>query len=373
MDKALVIDWRIPTPERDGGSLRVISLMRALRTLGYDVTFASVVPEAWPPHDATLARDTEAIRAHGITVYPGTADACLQEQGPDTALLLFTGGIMLIYHRLATIRALAPQATILFDTVDLSCVRLFRQAKATGNSRTLARAVQTKKFEFAAVRVVDCTLVVSPTERHYLARECPDANVSLVTDAHEARADPPPFAGRHGFFFVGTYEFNANIDAMEYYLDTIHPLTRQHLPGAHFAAIGSEPPAGLRARAADDVTITGHIPDIDPWFAHARLSIAPLRFGAGVKGKVLRSMGQGLPVVATTIAAEGLYATHGEDILIVDEPAAFAAAIATLYEDADLWARLSIGGRAVVAEHFSFMTVCNQLAAAIASTGASVR
>ncbi|HEY8600247.1 MAG TPA: glycosyltransferase family 4 protein [Thermomicrobiales bacterium] len=373
MGNALLIGWRIPTPERDGSSLRTITLLRALRRLGYAVTHASDMPESYPPHNETLPEDTAAVAALGVVAHPGAALDYLMERGQEVDLLLFTGGIPLLRRYLPAMRRLAPRATIIFDTVDLHFVRQFRQARTTRNARTLARAVATKAEEFAAARAVDCTLVVSPTERELLAQECPDANVALVTDAHAVRADPPPFAGRRGFFFVGAYDFLPNIDAVDYYIATIRPLVLERLPGAHFTAIGSAAPPEMLAREAAGVTIAGHIPDLAPWFEHARLSIAPLRYGAGVKGKVLRSLGQGLPVVATTIAAEGLHVTHGENILIADEPAAFADAIATLHDDADLWARLSAGGRAVVAEHFSFDTVCAQLATALAGATASVR
>jgi O-antigen biosynthesis protein len=84
-----------------------------------------------------------------------------------------------------------------------------------------------------------------------------------------------------------------------------------------------------------------------------------------VKGKVLQSLGQGLPVVASPVAAEGLYLVDGDDALIAADPATFAAAIVRLHEDETLWTRLSANGRAVVARHFSFETIRAQLAVAL--------
>jgi glycosyltransferase involved in cell wall biosynthesis len=100
------------------------------------------------------------------------------------------------------------------------------------------------------------------------------------------------------------------------------------------------------------VIVAGHVPDLAPFYTSSRLAIAPLRFGAGVKGKVLEAMGYGLPVVMTPIAAEGTHARPNIDALIATTPADFAAATVRLYHDDDLWQRLSQNGQALVAKWF---------------------
>lgn len=358
-----MLDWRLPTPDRDEGSLRTVTLLRALRDLGFDVTFAPAFPDSWPPHTATLPRDAAALHALGVELAAGDPAECLPAR---VELVLLLGGVLLADRFLALARAGAPGALVVYDTLDLHFLRQFRQAKATGNARSLRRALHSKARELALARVADRTLVVSPVEEAVLRRECPDARICLVTVAHEVRADPLPFEARRDLLFVGNYESPPNVDAALHYLDAIHPLARAAVPGLHAFLLGGSPPAELTARSGADTVVTGHVPDLAPWLDRCRLSIAPLRFGAGVKGKVLRSLGQGVPVVATSVATEGLGLVDGRDALIADEPAAFAAAIAAVHDDAALWGRLSAGGRAVVARHFSFATVRAQLAAALA-------
>ncbi|MEO8461086.1 MAG: glycosyltransferase, partial [Dokdonella sp.] len=106
--------------------------------------------------------------------------------------------------------------------------------------------------------------------------------------------------------------------------------------------------------ASDSVIVHGYVEDIEPFMDGCRVSVAPIRYGAGVKGKVNTAMSYGLPVVGTSIAVEGMHVVVGEDVLVADEPAAFAAAVVRLYGDEILWQTLSKNGLTNVARHFSF-------------------
>jgi glycosyltransferase involved in cell wall biosynthesis len=112
-------------------------------------------------------------------------------------------------------------------------------------------------------------------------------------------------------------------------------------------------PAAIRELAVDGVRVLGYVEDIDPLLDAARISIAPLRYGAGVKGKINQAMAFGLPVVATPMAAEGMGLRDGEELLVAESPQDFADAIVRLYGDEPLWQRLAEGGRDNVRRHFS--------------------
>jgi len=128
---------------------------------------------------------------------------------------------------------------------------------------------------------------------------------------------------------------------------------RARLHGVKTYVIGSRLTPAIEALAADDVAILGYVPDIAPYLDGCRVSIAPLRYGAGVKGKINTAMSHGLPVVATTPSMEGMHLVDGCDVLVADAPEAFADAVARVYENRALWERLSAGGRENVAKHFS--------------------
>jgi glycosyltransferase involved in cell wall biosynthesis len=132
------------------------------------------------------------------------------------------------------------------------------------------------------------------------------------------------------------------------------PPLRAHGTPPHLHIIGSKAPAEILELASEDVSVHGFVPDIAPYMDGCRLSVAPLRYGAGVKGKVNMAMSYGLPVVATSVAVEGMHVRAGVDVMVADDAAAFAAAIRCAYDDATLWTTLSERGLANVHEHFSF-------------------
>ncbi len=123
------------------------------------------------------------------------------------------------------------------------------------------------------------------------------------------------------------------------------PHVREALPGVTTYIVGSNVPGNVRALAADDFVVTGYVPDVTPYFTGCRVSIAPLRYGAGVKGKINLAMSYGLPVVATTPSIEGMSLVPERDVLVADDARAFADAIVRLYHDEALWNQLAAGGR----------------------------
>ena len=143
-------------------------------------------------------------------------------------------------------------------------------------------------------------------------------------------------------------------DAVLWFCREIFLLVSVERPELRLMVIGADPPPEVRDLAAANVRILGYVPDVAPFFDSCRLSVAPLRYGAGVKGKINQSLAFGLPVVATRRAVEGMFLEDGESVLIADEPMEFAAAVLRLYTDHFLWKRLSRNGLTVMEAHFSF-------------------
>jgi glycosyltransferase involved in cell wall biosynthesis len=194
--------------------------------------------------------------------------------------------------------------------------------------------------------------VVSSVERELLRREIPDARVHIVSNIHTTHTSNVPFGARAGILFVGAFPHHPNADAMEYFFAETYPLLRGKLH-APITIIGSQPPAWLTAMNVPQVRVAGHVSDLESYWNQARLTIAPLRYGAGVKGKVLQSMSYGVPVVATSVAAEGLHAQDRRDLLLADDAPRFADAVCELYGDETLWNELAANGMTLVQKHFS--------------------
>ena len=254
---------------------------------------------------------------------------------------------------LDAVRTFAPRALVVFDTVDLHFLRTERQAELEGSAMARAAARAKRDEELALIRKADVTLVVSPFEQALLAELVPDARVMVLSTIHELLPGGKPFAEREGLVFIGGFQHPPNTDAVLWYAKEILPLVREALPGAKTYIVGSKVPANIRALATEDFIVTGYVPDVTSYFTGCRASIAPLRYGAGVKGKINLAMSYGLPVIATTPSIEGMHLCPGDDVLVADDPAAFAAEIVRVYNDEALWQKLAAGGRDNIRKHFS--------------------
>jgi glycosyltransferase involved in cell wall biosynthesis len=129
-----------------------------------------------------------------------------------------------------------------------------------------------------------------------------------------------------------------------FFTQQIFPMVRARLSDAKFYIIGDNAPPEVVALANEKIVVTGLQRDARPFFDSVKLSVAPLRFGAGVKGKINQSMAFGVPVVATSLAVDGTELRDREDILVADDPRDFAEALIELYESEELWNRLSENG-----------------------------
>jgi glycosyltransferase involved in cell wall biosynthesis len=271
--------------------------------------------------------------------------------------------IMLVRHHLAQaclplVRRYAPQARIIFDTVDLHYLREQRGAEIANDPALRAEAARTRRQELAVMAAADVTVLVSHAEQAQLKCDSPQVETVVISNLHVAQGQSPGFEDRRDLVFVGGFGHPPHTDAMAWFIAEVFPLIRRALPELQFHCIGQNPPDSLLALASDQpgVQIHGYVPDITPYMDGARVAVAPLRFGAGVKGKVNLSMAHGQPVVATTCAAEGMHLLDGRDVLVADSAEAFAAAVVRAYSERALWEQLSRGGLDNIARHFSLQS-----------------
>ena len=211
-----------------------------------------------------------------------------------------------------------------------------------------------KQRELRLARRSDLTLVVSPVEKEILEKECPGLDVRVLPTIfpHEER-DVPGFADRRGLIFIGGFQHPANLDGIPFFIREILPRILHQLARGHFPGHRPRCTEEILALTSSNVQFLGYVPDVTPLFDRARVSVAPIRFGAGVKGKVNQSMALGVPTVVTSVAAEGMHLVDGQDVLIADDPERFADAVVRLYTSPELWNRLSANGRENVRKHFS--------------------
>lgn len=362
----LVIDATTPEPDKDSGSMRMVAMLTILRDLGYGVSFM-------PENLAWVARYTRELQALGIEVlhHPWVGDIAqwLSEQGSRIDQVLVSRHYVL-ETLMTAIRKHCRHAAVIFDTVDLHFLREERMAALSGDETAARTARRTRQTELSLIRRADATLVVSPVEQSLLRELVPDAQIRVLSNIHRIHGRRRGWADRGDLIFVGGFQHPPNLDAAEWLIEEIMPLVQRRIPEARLHIIGSRMPEGLRERRSDGVIMHGYVADLTPYLEGCRLSVAPLRYGAGVKGKVNQAMAWGLPVVATSCAAEGMYLEDDRDVLLADSSETFAEAIVRAYDDEELWTRLSDGGLANVEKHFSFDAARRAISELMQSVGA---
>ena len=344
--RLLVIDAHTPTPDRDSGSLRLVRMLRLLAEEDCHIAFVNQVLR-------DDGADSRALEQLGVESWarPWLPDlpTWLREHGRR-----FDAIIVCRHHVLGPLlpllRVHAPQARIVFDTIDLHFLREERAASQLGRPTS----GHTRATELDLIARADVTWVVSPEEQRLLAQLAPTARVSVLSNIHDPVPGTPGFDSRRDLVFVGGFRHPPNVDAVRWLLVEIFPRLRQSHPELRLHLVGPDPTAEIRSLAeTGNVIVHGHVADLDGLLDGKRIALAPLRYGAGVKGKVNHALARGLPVVATACAVEGMQLSDGENVLVADDPASFANAIRRLHDDAELWGRLRDGGLENTRRHYA--------------------
>ena len=337
----LVIDHRVPTPDQDAGSLRMFGMLHSLRELGCGVTF---VPDDFAAREPYTAQ----LQAIGVEVLygPVTLSQHLASLRPRLALCLASRPYVAARY-MHLLRQHAPDALLAYDTVDLHSLREMRRAELCDGDRRVAEGY--RELERALGRSADVTLAVSEEEREHLADLLPEATIEVVPLANVVAEDVPGPEERSGLLFLGNFEHLPNVDAAIALARDVLPLVWHDLDEVTVTLVGPNAPAAVEELASDRVTVAGWVEDIGPLLRDSIAMVAPLTYGAGMKGKVTQSLAAGLPVVTTPIGAEGLDVNGEHELLIGDGPEELAERIVRLCRDPVTWRSLSANGQELVA------------------------
>ena len=346
----LVIDRYVPTPDRDAGSYRMHNLLKIMVDLGHNVTFIG-------DNLAKFEYYTKTLQQLGVEViyepFIGSIEGYLRENGKFFDIVILSRAHIAIKHFHAA-RRLCNKAKIIFDTVDLQFLREQRRAAIENNKMVLKEAKKLKKLELTMAALSDVTLVVSPIEKDILRKENPSLRVEMISLIHEVKEIRNPFSARKDIMFLGGFEHTPNVDAVKWFVQEIFPYVKKNIPDLKFYVVGNEPTQEIKSLASEDIIITGYVESVAPYFENCRVSISPLRYGAGVKGKINQSMSYGLPVVTTSIGAEGIGLIDGTNALIADDPEKFADKILSLYNNIELWNEISRNSIDNIKKNFSY-------------------
>ena len=345
--RALVIDTVMPAADRDAGSNAILSHMRSLQRLGYAVTFVPV--DLWA--------DGAALKAEGITCCLHPWYATVEE-----VLRRNAGAFALVYlHRVDTagrysqlVRDTQREAQLVYSVADLHHLRTARQAEVEGRADLAAYAQHLHFLELTAAQAADAVITHSAVEAALLRRHVQAERVHVVPWAVASCPTAVPFAERRGLAFIGGYGHRPNVDAARFLIEAVMPAVSIE-PAIPCLLVGSGMPHSLQALAASrlGVEAVGQTPDLATVFDRVRLTVAPLAYGAGVKGKVLDSLAAGIPCACTPAAAEGLDLPEPLAGLVADTSLGLARSIVALHEDEALNRACTEAALAYVAKRVS--------------------
>ena len=367
----LVAADSLPLFDQSSGGLRLKTLIGLLHASGWSIAFASAAGlDAQPVGLRSAerrARYEAALHDAGVQrILYGLHETAAFLGGPGNAIayafLSFPGVAASITP---LVRRHTPTARVVYDMVDFHGLRMAREAALRDDAALRDKANRQRDLELACARAADVTLAVTDEERAALLDLAPDLVVETLPNVFEVPTTPAPgVEGRANLLFVGGFWHAPNGDAMEWFVERIWPTIRRELPEARLRIAGANPENEVLALGLHDgVDVLGFVPDLGPLYRAHRVFIAPLRYGAGMKGKVGQSLMLGLPVVTTSVGAEGMGLQDGVHVLIAEEEAAFAAQVLRLMRDDLLWYHLAAKGRAHVESTLSVGVVRSRLEA----------
>jgi len=338
--RILVMEASLPTPDRDAGSLYIYNLLNDLLALGWDVSYLPADNLLWQP-DYAIPLQRLGVE---VLVHPWVASVPqLLEQRGDHYEAILVARPEIADRWLEAIKTHAPLARLLYYTHDLHYLRMERQRTIQPEAVSAAAIERMRRCEQRILDVVDGVLYLSSDEQRQAMESLrPRAAGFVLPPRVRCESQPQPFHERQGVVFLGGFGHPPNTDAVLWYYHEVLPLLRQRVDTdavPHLHVVGAKPPPEIQALAGDGVTVHGYVANLAPLLGHLRVGVAPLRFGAGVKGKMLTTMAAGLPLVATSVAAEGLGLRDGLTVRLADDPKTFADAVIALHTSAELWDR----------------------------------
>jgi len=351
--RILVIDHYVPTYDQDAGSESTFNILTLLSELGHKVTFIG-------DNLLNIQPYTTALQQNGIEVIYGpfffSVEEYIKRNGKYFDIVILSRPHIAIKH-LNSVKENCNRAKVIYDTKDLVYMREFRRAEIENNKKVLKLAEASKKTEFYLAENSDLTLVVSPEEKKILLKEDPKLNVEVLRHVLPIIEQPKKsFSEKKDLLYVGGFNHIPNIDGVIYFVNEIFPEVKKRLPGVRLYVVGSNPPHEVLSLKSRDIIVTGFVKDLEPYFENCRVFVVPLRYGAGIKAKVIHSMIRGVPVVATPIGAEGIIeeVEEGKDILVADTREDFIEKVVSLYTDEKLWNILSESPLHYVEKNYSY-------------------
>ncbi len=350
--RVLMLDHAFPHVDSDAGSYAAFQEIRLLQSLGAKVTFI-------PRNLAWMDRHTTTLENIGVEClyapFVMSIEDYIRDHGADYDLVYITR-FRIADEFIPLIRRYAPAAKIILNLADLHFLRELREAAAGTKDYSYERALDTRDQELRTVSSVDVTLSYTDVEatviQSHLFAGAKVGKVPWVVDVSERPR--PKFANTRDILFLGGFAHHPNSEAVKFFALSVMPRIREKLPEVRFRVVGSRPPPDILALESDSVEIVGFVRDLNALFDSARVYVAPLLAGAGIKGKVVEGMAQGIPSVVSPIAAEGTGLATGFDCFVARTVEEWVDSVVNLYTNEALWVSMGNAAKEGARRRFSF-------------------
>lgn len=348
----LIVASEYPAHDRASGDVRFYTLLKMLSE-AHEIFFCATAQRQQVERlgaDNAQRYESDLKKLNVNILQQGLANV-LKEGNFDAVLFEF---YYVAQAYLDDVRAFQPKARIIIDSVDISFHRLLSKAALTQSPHDLARALEEKKKEMSAYKKADIVIVVTESDQQVLLAEDAAIATVIIPNIHAIHGPITPTATNpQSLIFVGNFVHEPNVDAMLYFCGDIFPRIIQAVPGAYLKIIGNAPPEKIKALASGHIEVLGYVPETRPYLETSGISIAPLRFGGGMKGKIGEAMSFGLPVVTTTVGIEGFGLTPQENVVVADTAEDFSDAVIRLITDSEYYNRIRLGGFEFIKGHYS--------------------
>ena len=340
---------QFPETDKNAGGMRVFEILKMLAEARHSVTFMTS-----SENDIRYRKAVEDLGIDCLSDADRSLVGDVEEFGAYLREQQFPVAVFVqyfIYNRYAPyFRMLLPDCRLVYDALDLEFVRCEREAQVLGTKEAREYASRVKEEEIATLKDCDAVWTVTEVEKQTALALVPDKRVDVIPTIHEVDPDLPGYDARDGIVFLGSYHHRPNLDAIHYFMADIFPQIRTALPEVKFLIAGAAPTDDLYQyeKQWTNVKVTGYIEDHRALLKSCRVGIAPLRFGAGMKGKIGEYMGCGLPCVTSSVGAEGIGLTHEKEVLIANTPDDFASCVIRLYSDTAIWEKLAHAGASYI-------------------------
>ena len=352
----LVIARTLPRYDRGSGHLRLLHLLEIL-VKDYDIAyFSENYLKTESCNDDFYISTLDQL---GITVYKDCSDLqTLLQRHFDAILFEFYDTAI---RHLDEVQYKLPNSKIVIDTVDVHFAREMQMATVHNDECLLKQAHSTKYKELAVYKKADLVWAVTDEDKSHLLNEIPELQIDVIPNIHKSKEVKRNEIEKNSLQFIGNFWHQPNEDAVVYFCDQVLPHIIKEIPEVIFYIIGNAPTEKVKSLANANVKIIGWVPDTTPFLERCHVSVVPLRYGAGMKGKVGEAMSSGIPVVSSPIGVQGMDVVVGRDLLVAESAEDFSKCTIKLLRDDSLCKSISEKAKLYMEQRYGYEQMCSKV------------